>query len=58
MKQITFTWVLDDEDTPSLEVHIEDFINDGMVILTVVPLEYSVLPNGDTVLFKALVITH
>jgi len=58
MKQTTFTWVLDDEDSGDLEAYIEEFINDGMVILTVIPLKYSALTNGDTVIFEALVITH
>jgi len=59
MKQTTFTWVLDDEDSPdSFEEYIEELIEDGLVILTVVPLYYSSLPNGDTILFKALAIAH
>jgi len=57
MKQIPYTWTLDDEDSGDLQETIDQMIDEGKVILTVVPIQYHQM--GDNIhIQEALIITH
>jgi hypothetical protein len=57
MKQIPYTWTLDDEDSGDLQETIDEMIEEGKVILTVVPIQYHQV-GDNTYIQEALIITH